>query len=313
MSDAFVVAVVATFHRPAELGRLLDSLEKIPRGLGAVVIVDNGAEKAVEEIVGRAHRETRYVAAPKNLGCGGGLRRAETTAFQSFGDRLTHLWILDDDTVVPPDILEVLLAEMECAGADAACPLVVDREGRLGWFPGLSDDEKFRAVRSAETVEEFVESAGSAPIPFSWAQGISLLVSRRAIDELGFHRADYWVRGEDLEFSLRITAHYRGIFVPRVTVQHLPPEAKSGADEAEQLRHAAMLQNIVYTSLYLPHGRRILRTIPGNFLRFLRTWGTRGVADLFHAFWLGAIIRKPAGTPGRNAFFLKSQQPNLQT
>lgn len=305
MSAAFVVAVVATFHRALELARLLDSLEKIPRDLGAVIVVDNGAENSIEQIVRNAECETRYIPASTNLGCGGGLRLAETTALQLYGDRLTHLWILDDDTIVPPDILDVLLAEMECARADAACPLVLDGNGKLGWFPGLLDTEKFRAIRSARARNDFVEIAGEKPIAFSWAQGISLLVARRAIDELGFHRDDYWVRGEDLEFSLRITARYRGIFVPRVAVQHIPPVAKGVTNDLEQLRHAAMLQNIVYTSFYLPHGRRILRTIPGNFLRFLRAWGLRAIADSVRALWLGGIRGEPAGKKGAERFLDK--------
>lgn len=285
----FVVAVVASSNRPLELARLLDSLEHQP--VGAVVVVENGKPEP------RFQDRCRYLVAAENLGCGGGLALAERTALSEFGDRLTHLWILDDDAVIPPGSLEGMLAAMKAQNAAAAYPIVSDAEGRLGWFPGLLDREKFRIIRQARTPAEYLSRCGPEPVPFSWCQGIALLVARQAINELGVHRGDYWVRGEDLEFSLRITARHRGIFVPSVEVRHWPPPGEWGNSEAEFRKRAAMLQNLCYTSIYLPHGRRIARTIPGNFFRFLRAWKFAPSAWLRagHAFWRGAVRGKPAG------------------
>jgi GT2 family glycosyltransferase len=130
-----------------------------------------------------------------------------------------------------------------------------------------------------------------------------LLVTRRAIEELGYHRTDYWVRGEDLEFSLRITHRFRGLYVPRARVAHLPPEPVGEASrESEYAKHRAMLQNIAYTALRLPHGRRIFRTIPGNWRRFLSTWGftPRAFGGAIEAFWRGAVQGRPVGTALRS-------------
>jgi GT2 family glycosyltransferase len=166
----------------------------------------------------------------------------------------------------------------------------------LGWFPGLLDREKFRVIRLRQRPEEFVARCGSEPIPFSWSQGIALLVTRRIIDRVGFHRDDFWVRGEDLEFSLRITRTARGIYVPSARVTHLPPR-EAIAEVSEYAKHRAMLQNLAYTSLRLPHGRPLLRTLPGNWFRFLRLWGAKPgvVCDGFRGFWNGAIRGEPAG------------------
>src|SRR5258708_37321404 len=157
-------------------------------------------------------------------------------------------------------------------GGDAAPPLAEDPAGRLSWFPGLIDRDKFRAIRQPQTPAEFMARCGPEPIAFSWSQGIALLVTRRVLRELGLHRADYWVRGEDLEFSLRITYRWPGLYVPLARVRHLPPPA-SCALAIECRKHQAMLRNLAYTACRLPHGRRLLRTLPGNWWRFFRTWG----------------------------------------
>jgi GT2 family glycosyltransferase len=189
----------------------------------------------------------------------------------------------------------MLLAAIWAENADAAHPLTTDGEGRLSWFPGLLDRQKLQAAREHPKPCDFVTHQGSLPTPFSWSQGIALLITRRVLEELGPHRTDYWVRGEDLEFTLRITAHHRGIYVPTARVQHLPP-ASSNDPTAEYPKHIALLRNLAYTSLRLKHGRRIARTLPGNWLRFLRTWGfsPRALMAILTATLRG-LLKGPAG------------------
>lgn len=297
MNPPAVVALIATFRRPLEIARLLASLEKIPHGLHAAVLVDNAADPATHAAAAGRGFPVEYLAPGENLGCGGGLALAGQRALERFGAALTHVWILDDDAVVTPECLEILLTAMAREEADAAHPLTVAEDGALGWFPGLLDREKFRVIREPGSPEHFLAQCGDAPVPISWSQGIALLVTRRAVAELGWHRTDYWVRGEDLEFSLRLTHRFRGIYVPAARVAHLPPAATTAAPGEEYWKHRAMLQNIAYTALRLPHGHRIARTIPGNSLRFLRTWGwkPRVLADVVSAFLRGAVAGKPAG------------------
>ena len=300
----FIVIAIATCRRPAELSRLLDSLKKTGTPLGAIIIVDNGDDAATQSIFDASGLPGLYLPQSENTGCGGGLQIAEKTALSRYGNSMTHLWILDDDAVVLPGAPELLLEAMQSENAGLASAMVLNENGNLGNFPGLLDPVKFRAIRDLQDPAEFVAQCGPDPIPFSWATGIALLVSRQALDELGTHRADYWVRGEDLEFSLRITHQFKGILVPAAQVKHIPP-ASTGAtsQRGEYLKHAAMLQNLCYTALRLPHGHRIIRTLPGNFLRFCKTWPlARALRDSLRAFCLGALLGKPAGISGANHF-----------
>jgi GT2 family glycosyltransferase len=302
MKGASVIAVIATYQRPAELARLLDSLAAIPAHLTGAIVVDNGAEKTIAAETQHGALSIHSIGAGRNLGCGGGLRLGEQRALERFPSA-THLWILDDDAVVQPSTLGELLLAMENENADAAHPLVIASDGSLGWFPGLLDREKFRVIKRRQTPDEFVARCGNAPIPFSWSQGIALLVTRRILDRVGFHRDDFWVRGEDLEFSLRITAIAGGIYVPAARAAHLPPAVRgTEPDSSEYAKHRAMLQNLVYTATRLKHGRRLVRTLPGNWVRFVCKWRRQFPVfhDLARDLIRGAVSAEPAGTTRRS-------------
>ncbi len=297
-SPTAVVAVVATYRRPAELQRLLNSLESARPDLRAVVVVDNADDPETAKVLASSPLDCRRIVPGKNLGCAGGLEMGGKAAAEMFRSDYTHLWILDDDAVVPAGTLQCLLAAMIKEQAWAAIPLVVDHNGRIGWFPEILKRTKFDAIRRRPLLEEFWNECGREPELFSWCTGVSLLVARSAVEQLGFHRGDYWVRGEDLEYSLRLTNAGRGILVPDAVVQHLPPEPVGEANQAdERAKHAAMLRNLAFTSFRLAHGRSLLWKLPGNWWRFLRMWGCNRetIATLFKTMWDGSVRGLPAG------------------
>lgn len=295
----FVVAVVATFRRTHELQRLFASL----CGVDAAVVCDNSGDPAIEAVVRQSPIATEYIAPMRNLGCGGGLLAAEERAWQVFGDRLTHLLVLDDDAVLNAGTVERLAAAMDRENAAVAYPIVIGSDGRVGWTPGLKDRALHRVGRVPVDLAEYRSRMGEGFPRFDWAQGICLLARRDAVDRAGFHRADFWVRGEDLDFSLRLTAQGKGIFVTDTTVAHLPPDGVSKlADTAEYLRHAAMIQNIAYLGLRKKHGWRIANSIPGSCRRFVRMWGFRALPDAIRALWRGAILGEPAGKGSGGTF-----------
>ena len=299
--NAFVVAVVATMRRPVEIERLLRSLEKIEAGLGGVIVVDNGGEPAIRKIVESAACNPRYIAPGTNLGCGGALALGEKTALEIFPAQLTHVWILDDDVVVAPDMLSRLLFAMKAENAPLAVPMILGANGRIGWQSGLLDAAKFRVLLEGKTQQDFLQRCGPSPVPLTWTQGISVLVARRVLEELGGHRTDFWLRGEDFEFALRITQHHRGIFVPTIAVQHLMPSPTQTAESAgmEYRKQCAMVQNVAFIGFHLSHGRRLLRYVPGRFYHHFKNWGVspKTISDAVRMFWQGAVMARPAGHP----------------
>lgn len=294
----FVVGIVATYRRAPELARLLRSLESVTVPL-ALLVVDNAGdpETAMALCAPPAGVEVVRLVPGANLGCGGGLAYGERAAMERYGDRFTHLWSMDDDIEVAPGTLERLLGAMERHCADLACPMIVWPDGRPGWVPGMVEGRAFRTAKKVASPSDYFARCGTRSIPVTWATGVSLLVTRRAFEECGLHRDDFLIRGEDLEWTLRITSRFTGIFVPDATVRHLPriPEESPEAATAERRKHGAMLQNIAFIAVHLPHGRRILKHLPGNLWQFARQWGITGLLEGLRLYWSGAVRARPAG------------------
>lgn len=295
MSEPAVVAVIATHRRAFEVKRLLASLEKSTVPLRAVVMTDNAGDAATRDAVERCTIPHRLLEPGQNLGCGGGLKLAEEEALRVYPE-LTHVWVLDDDVELPPETLRRLLDAMAAQEAGAACPLPHDVDGRLGWYPRVIRRQPFDVLRRAHTPAEYLERCGERPEPFTWATGVALLVSRAALDRAGLHRDDFWVRGEDLDFSLRVTSVTRGVFVPSALIGHLPPGGGKVVDDfPERMKHAAMLQNCAYLGFRTRHGRSIAVNWAGNAWRHVKRFGIGAIGDLFRAIWNGAGCARPAG------------------
>ena len=298
--NPFVVAIIATYCRAPALARLLESLKSVSTPL-AVLVVDNANDPATKLVVESAAKtlEVMRLIPGENLGCGGGLAYGERIALERYADRVTHLWMTDDDVSIAPCTLERLLSAMCEEGAALACPMVTLPDGMIAWFPGLLEAPQFDAIRKkrVKTPEQYLGRFGPRPIRFSWAPGVSLLVTRKTLEEMGPHRADFLIRGEDFEFSLRITARKVGIYVPDARVTHYcdsrPLTTESIA--AERKKQVAMLHNVAYISFHLPYGRRIMKSLPGNLLRHVQRWGVSGFPEGLKAYWRGGVQGYPAG------------------
>ena len=313
-----VVGIVAAYKRPAMLHSLLRSLIG-NRCLRYVIVVDNGSDPETENLCRSAPVPARYERPDHNLGCGGGAARGLELGLKD--PAATHFCLFDDDAEATPGAIDALIEDMSRASADVAMPLVLDQKGHIAWFPGLRQSLPWKVIRqSGLTPEAYRRLCGDAPVPFTWAPWPVLALSARSVRECGYPRDDFWLCAEDLEYTLRLTHKFTGVLVPSSVCFHRPPSAgtadgSSTADPnalggSHYLRFCLMLQNLSFSCTRLPHARRALRHLPGNYLRFLRTFGlhTATLRDTLLALWRGVAKGKPAGVQGADGFkqrFLK--------
>jgi len=293
-----VVAVVVTYRRLPELKRLLDCLSRSTTPLLGCVISDHSPDGSVTELArGAGGLEVLVREDAANPGPGAGWSNAAQKAVTHFGERVSALWYLDDDVVPEPDCLEILCRDI--GSANAIAPLLSDTEGALWAFPEPEEPDLRRLIRAAKTPADARRLIGDAPHAACWATGACLLVTRRAYDRAGGHRADFWLLGEDLEYSMRLAADGGLTFTCRTAVPHLP--IPSGDAEAARrggyVKFCSLLQNLSYLSFHSSHSRHMRSYLPGNYRRFFRTygWGVTQIADATRCLLGGIIQGQPAG------------------
>ncbi len=296
-----VAAAVATHRRDKELQRLLDCLagSKHPIAAGAFV-ADNAASHETRDLCAAAPLPCAWIGRTVNNGPGPAWNTAVSKALED--PSVTHVLVLDDDVVPPPEALGMLLKAIDVSRAAAAAPLLFDERNRLWGFPEPREAAMRAAIRRVHTPEECLAALGAEPHAFCWATGACMLYARTAFESVGFFDEEFWMLGEDLEYSMRVAAMLGGIFTAQVAVPHLPPAPRDrhAARIAHRVKFLALLQNLSFLAFHSPHSAHLRRYLAGNFRRYLRTEGfTPGnLRDSLAAFRLGAMRCQSAGTPG---------------
>jgi glycosyltransferase involved in cell wall biosynthesis len=237
------------------------------------VVVDNASDPPTAQVVHAFKTPVQYLPQSENRGCGAALRTAEEWLLAS-GLEGTHWWILDDDAVPPPDSLARLLEALHTTGAGMAVPLLTDERGRVWGFPEPVDRQQRRFFRQTDDYGESEAYFGPHPHAGLWATGACQLVTVKAAVDAGLHRTDFWMLGEDLDFSMRVGGGAGLVFRADVRVPHLPPTG-GGPDDAQKsyAKFCALLQNLTYLAFWNRGSGHLWRYLPGNYRRFFRTTG----------------------------------------
>ena len=271
-----VIALVATRFRSDLLARLLESLQRQSIRPLASVICDNGPDPATVETAKKSPLPCELVSPGKNLGFGGGLAAAGQLAFGKFPD-LSHLLVVDDDAILAPKDLESLLASNTKNSAGTVAPFLVDQAGELQEVPEPVSWSLARAFRAAGQNLDQARALAPGGYPMAWCIGPCLLIRKETWLRAGPPRSDMLAFGDDVEFSLRLSAASPAWAEPSVTVVHAPPTSTSNLPPSTDVAHfkkfGTLLQNLAFTCVTSPRPRHLPLYLPGNAKRFLRTFG----------------------------------------
>ncbi len=270
-----VIALVATRFRSDLLARLLESLHRQTIRPIAAVVCDNGPEAATAETCKNSPLPCEIVSPGKNLGFGGGLAVAGQFALERFPD-LTHLLVVDDDAILASKDLESLLASAVKHSAGLVAPFLVDTAEKLQEVPEPVSWSLARAFRAAGHNLEKAQALSSGGYPMAWCLGPCLLINKETWLRAGPPRSDMLAFGDDVEFSLRLSAASPAWADPSVTVIHDPPSTSRlppSTDDAHYKKFGILLQNLAFTCVISPRPRHLPLYLPGNARRFLRTFG----------------------------------------
>jgi GT2 family glycosyltransferase len=189
---------------------------------------------------------------------------------------------------------------MKKQSAGSIAPFLVDSEGKLQEAPEPASWPLARAFRAVGQNLSAARALAPSGYPMAWCIGPCLLVDRSTWLRAGPPRSDMIAYGDDVEFSLRLSAAAPAWAEPSVAVIHAPPASTSGlplpADTAHYKKFSILLQNLAFTSVTSPRPRHLPLYLPGNARRFLKTFGFNpaNILELTRRYALGLLGLPPS-------------------
>ncbi|MFD4672971.1 glycosyltransferase [Lentzea sp. NPDC058450] len=188
-----VVAVVVTRHRRELLSESLKALSTQTRVPDHLVVVDNGPDQPVNDLVEQCPLPTTYLASHRNLGGAGGFALGILHALSMGAE---WVWLADDDgRPADENVLEVLLGEAERRGLAEISPVVTNID---------SPDKLAFPLRRGLTWKRSAADLGTDFLPGIASLFNGALFRATTLDVVGVPDYRLFFRGDEVEVHRRL-------------------------------------------------------------------------------------------------------------
>ena len=232
MTKKRINSIVVTYNRKELLLECIEALLKQTYPVTKITIVDNASTDNTQEFLEENgyfnNPKIDYIRLPQNIGGAGGFFEGISKTKESGFD---YAWIMDDDVIVNDDSLEKLI--------DGTKKLEKLDE-KFSFLASTVYGEKKEPMNVPEIDTEPTQNGYSdwykylidGLIPVKSATFVSLLINYDAINKVGLPCKDYFIWGDDTEYTLRLTRYFgKAYLIGNSIVTHKRKNAKNLAIE----------------------------------------------------------------------------------
>lgn len=205
------LAAVVTYNRKDLLGKCLEPL--IKNNEINVVVVDNHSDDGTVNFLRKIeekYKKVKVLYQEKNIGGAGGFNIALKYAYEN---GYSYCWLMDDDTIVSQESFNNLKKAKEILDDNFGflCSTVLYKDGNECKMNRFKIYKKF-----------YIESPllKYGLIRVTQATFVSFFINVKIIKEIGYPIKEYFIWGDDMEYSLRISKKYPCYAVGNSQVYH---------------------------------------------------------------------------------------------
>ncbi len=190
-----VCAVIVTYNRKALLRKCLEAVLGQTRPPDHILVVDNASTDGTVEMLQADFPQVEVLRLRENQGGAGGFHEGMKWAFEQ---GFQWVWAMDDDAVPEVHALENLLIHASIHGLDVVSPIVVDKDN-----PSIC---AFRFAYNGEVIDT-VERARAFGLPVLCGHAhffLGILIARKAIERVGLPDKRFFIRGDEVEYFVRL-------------------------------------------------------------------------------------------------------------
>lgn len=228
----------------------LSSLDKITYKNCTIIVVNNGSND-LTDISKHIKRKIQIIKTPSNLGFARGNNLGIKKALKNRAD---YVLLLNDDTVVSSDFLNILVATGENrsdVGMLGPKIYYFDEPKKI-WFAGAKFDEQ-KSLIFASHSDEIGNSRKDEKLEESdYITGCALLVKKKLIDIIGLLDERFFLYWEDVDWGLRTKkVGFKNIVVPSAHIWHKVSVSTGGMDSPLRAYHKTR-SHLLMAKLHTP-------------------------------------------------------------
>lgn len=208
-----VAAVVVTYNRKELLEECMAAL--LAQTVAPdIFIIDNASDDGTDMLmqeIQQGHKEVSYYRMQENAGGAGGFNYGMKLAYEQGYE---YIWLMDDDTIPQKDALEELLQ----AGRD------IEENDNEEWGYLASQVKWTDGNLCTMNIPHFLEDGTLQEGRYKridWSTFVSMLVKCSLLEKIGLPIKEFFIWGDDKEYTGRITAAYNAYYVPDSIVVHM--------------------------------------------------------------------------------------------
>ena len=200
-----VVVVVVTYNRKQLLVECVESILNQTYKIEKLVLIDNNSTDGTYEFIKEKgiidNSVIHYKKLEKNIGGAGGFYEGIKEAQQFEPD---WVWIMDDDTIPKENCLENLMEATDKIEGKISY-LASSIYGENGEFMNVPSINIEKTENGYPNWYKYLEKG---MVRIKEATFVSLLINNQAVRSIGYPVKDYFIWGDDTEYTLRLNKYY---------------------------------------------------------------------------------------------------------
>ena len=203
-----IICIVVTYNRKELLQECLDALLSQSRLPDKILVFNNCSTDGTEELFASGAKydtdRIELTESSANLGGAGGFSAGMKLACDQDFD---WIWIMDDDSIPEPEALSQL---------ENAASFLKERNEKIGFLASFvygpqGEPMNVPRIQDASAPNGYpfwYRYLGQGLVSIKEATFVSLLISKHAVEAVGYPIAEYFIWGDDAEYTRRIVEEY---------------------------------------------------------------------------------------------------------
>lgn len=207
------LAIIVTYNRKELLSECIHSLLNQTYKECNILVIDNASTDGTREYINKYvdNKKVIYENTGSNLGGAGGFNYGIKYALENLN--YDYLWLMDDDTIPTQTALQELVS-----GAEVLKNNFGFLSSKVLWKDGKYCNMNIPIISKDWTNN--IDLVSSEMIRLNSASFVSCFIKQETAYEMGLPIKDFFIWGDDVEYTSRISKKYNSYFVNKSVVIH---------------------------------------------------------------------------------------------